>query len=149
MYDLIKKYEGFRAEAYPDPATEGEPWTIGHGTTRYPDGRKVQPGDTCTREEAERYLNSFVDAEIMPHIKGWGLSGGRLEAVVSLIYNVGWPAFGKSKLRAAIKAYAHSGDASDLAGICKEWDFWFAAGRPMKGLIKRRVAELATFVEAA
>jgi lysozyme len=28
-FDLIKSAEGLRLNAYPDPATGGEPWTIG------------------------------------------------------------------------------------------------------------------------
>ncbi len=40
--DLIKKWEGFRANAYLDPV--GIP-TIGYGTIRYPNGQKVQMGD--------------------------------------------------------------------------------------------------------
>jgi lysozyme len=148
MYDLIKKYEGFRAEAYPDPATGGEPWTIGFGTTVYPDGRKVRKGDTCTEEEAEGYLKNYIETQIMPHIKGLSLKKSQLEAVVSLIYNVGWTVFGRSKLCDAIRSYQASPAVEALAAICKEWDFWLATGKPMTGLIKRRVEELGMFVGA-
>ncbi|MFM7716173.1 MAG: lysozyme, partial [Microcystis sp.] len=40
--DLIKKWEGFRANAYLDPV--GIP-TIGYGTIRYPNGQPVELGD--------------------------------------------------------------------------------------------------------
>ena len=30
---LTEQFEGCRLEAYPDPATGGEPWTIGYGHT--------------------------------------------------------------------------------------------------------------------
>jgi GH24 family phage-related lysozyme (muramidase) len=42
---LIAQFEGFVGHAYPDPASGGEPWTIGYGFTSL-DGRPVQPGDT-------------------------------------------------------------------------------------------------------
>jgi lysozyme len=146
VYDLIKRYEGFRPDAYPDPATGGEPWTIGYGTTAYPDGRKVRKGDVCPSEEAEAYLKNYIETEITPRIANLNLKDSQLEAVVSLCYNVGTPLFLKSKLCTAIRAYARSASASDLAEICRQWDFWLAAGRPMKGLVKRRVEELGMFV---
>jgi lysozyme len=52
---LIRQAEGLRLRAYPDPGTGGEPWTIGRGTTIYPDGRKVRPGDRCTEQQADEY----------------------------------------------------------------------------------------------
>ena len=54
---LLENYEGLRLNAYPDPASGGEPITIGVGATRYPPGfrfgrSKVMLGDTITKEEA-------------------------------------------------------------------------------------------------
>jgi len=54
---LLENYEGLRLDAYPDPASGGEPITIGVGATRYPPGfrfgrSKVMMGDRITREEA-------------------------------------------------------------------------------------------------
>ena len=45
--DLIINFEGISLIAYPDPATGGDPWTIGYGHTG-----GVKPGDTCTEAEA-------------------------------------------------------------------------------------------------
>ena len=50
--DLIKKFEGLRLAAYPDPATGGEPWTIGYGHT----GPEVHRGLTWTHDQAEAAL---------------------------------------------------------------------------------------------
>jgi GH24 family phage-related lysozyme (muramidase) len=44
--DLIKKFEGLELDAYLDPV--GVP-TIGYGTIRYPDGRKVKPPSSKRR----------------------------------------------------------------------------------------------------
>lgn len=42
--------------AYPDPFTQAEPWTIGWGTTHYPDGRAVGQFDSITQEEADAFF---------------------------------------------------------------------------------------------
>ena len=58
---LLRNYEGLRLNAYPDPYTNAEPYTIGIGATYYPPGfrlgqdrpgRKVKLGDTITEQEA-------------------------------------------------------------------------------------------------
>ncbi|MFM7264981.1 MAG: glycoside hydrolase family protein [Cyanobium sp.] len=58
---LIAEFEGFVDHAYPDPASGGEPWTIGYGFTHL-DGRAVQPGDTISKAEADAQLLSGVQA---------------------------------------------------------------------------------------
>ncbi|MCS5698124.1 hypothetical protein NZK32_03600 [Cyanobium sp. FGCU-52] len=63
---LIQEFEGCHRcvpgsdliEAYPDPLSGGEPYTIGWGTTVYPDGRRVRLGDTITREDADKFFVS-------------------------------------------------------------------------------------------
>ena len=49
---LIREFEGFVASAYLCPANV---WTIGIGTTVYPNGTKVKKGDKCTQEQAHEY----------------------------------------------------------------------------------------------
>jgi GH24 family phage-related lysozyme (muramidase) len=133
VHELIRKYEGFRPEAYLCPAGIG---TVGYGTTRI-DGHPVAKGARVTEEEAGCLLDSFVASEILPNIAGLKLKGRQAEAVVSLIYNIGWPAFERSKLKRAILE-------RDYAGICREWDFGFRNN--LKGLFKRRVEELWWFI---
>lgn len=60
----LKRDEGYaralpdgRVQAYPDPLTNGPPWTIGYGHT----GPDVSPSTVWTREKAERVL--IEDAE--------------------------------------------------------------------------------------
>ena len=67
---LLENYEGLRLNAYPDPATGGEPITIGVGATRYPPGfrfgrSKVMLGDSITKEEA--YM--IKDYDVKRHTK--------------------------------------------------------------------------------
>ena len=45
--DLIKRFEGLKLAAYPDPGTGAEPYTIGYGHTG-----GVKPSDTYTLAEA-------------------------------------------------------------------------------------------------
>ena len=63
---LIKEHEGLRLNAYPDPATNGEPWTIGYGHTSAAGAPKVWPGMRILESEAEailkRDLRSFERA---------------------------------------------------------------------------------------
>ena len=51
--ELIKHFEGLYLSAYLDAAKIP---TIGRGTIRYPNGKKVQMGDVCTVEQADEYL---------------------------------------------------------------------------------------------
>ena len=57
MSDLIKKFEGYKDKAYQD--VKGI-WTIGFGLTQYPNGLKVQPGDTITPEQGEKYFQQTL-----------------------------------------------------------------------------------------
>ncbi|HAV5486803.1 TPA: lysozyme, partial [Acinetobacter baumannii] len=51
--DLITSFEGTRFNAYDDGVGV---WTIGTGTTVYPNGVKVKKGDACTAEQAKTYF---------------------------------------------------------------------------------------------
>ena len=51
--NLICSFEGLRLKAYDDG---GGVWTIGYGTTIYPNGVQVKKGDTCTLEQAKAYM---------------------------------------------------------------------------------------------
>ena len=51
MYELLKEFEGFRKEAYQCSAGV---WTIGYGTTIYPDGSRVKQGDKIDERTAEK-----------------------------------------------------------------------------------------------
>ena len=132
MYDLIKKYEGCRLNAYKCPAGVA---TIGYGTTIYPSGKPVKMGDKITKEEAESLLAWYVKEKIkLPA----GLAKNQQEALYSLIYNIGQVAFDKSGLKKAIIA-------KDWKAVYKNWDWVTAGGQFLKGLAKRRAEELLLF----
>jgi lysozyme len=139
---LVKQFEGLRLQAYPDPGTNGAPFTVGFGTTVYPSGDEVQRGDTITAEQAEEYLRhdlrkfeSAVSRAVLAPV-----SQEQFDALVSLSYNIGEGAFGRSTLLRKLNA----GDAS---GAAEEFLRWVnAGGKPMAGLRRRREAERAVFL---
>lgn len=136
MIDLVKKYEGLSLKAYRCPA--GYP-TIGYGLRFYPDGREVKMNDEpITLDKAEAYLRDYVIRNVIPKIEDLDPTPGQTEALVSLIYNIGWNAFAKSKCYKAIKA-------KDYVTAFKEWDWISANGKGLKGLIKRRAEEKYLF----
>ena len=133
--DVIKKYEGLSLKAYKCPAGV---WTIGYGTTVYPDGTKVKQGDVITKDKAEALLLSYCINQIFPHINDLAITDSQQAALASLIYNIGWPAFARSKCYKAIKA-------KDWATAYQEWDWVKANGKVLLGLIKRRAEEKMLF----
>ncbi|MEB3350181.1 MAG: C39 family peptidase [Cyanobacteriota bacterium] len=89
---LIAQFEGFVDHAYPDPASGGEPWTIGFGFTQL-HGRPVQPGDTLSRTEGDALLRSGVDscaAHLANTIPYWGeMARDQRCALISFAWNLG------------------------------------------------------------
>lgn len=133
---LIKKYEGYSSKPYLCPAGVA---TIGYGTTVYPNGKKVSMMDvSTTEEEASFFLDSYIINNILPHIKDLELTDNQRTALVSLIYNIGWGAFSKSKCYKAIKS-------KDWGTAYREWDWITGGGKVLNGLIKRREEERFLF----
>ena len=132
MYELIKKYEGCRLTAYKCPAGI---WTIGYGTTVYPNGQPVKRGDKCTQAEADSLLEWYVKNKIqLPS----GINKNQAMALQSLIYNIGQGAFDRSSLKKAIIA-------KDWKAVWKNWDWVTGGGKFLNGLAKRRAEELMLF----
>lgn len=137
---LVRQFEGFRAVAYPDPASGGDPWTIGYGSTVV-NGRKVQPGQTITMDEAEAALQD----ELVPSLatvdrNAPGLTDGQRAALASFVYNLGAGAFQTSTLLRLIV----QGNLSEAADEFPKW--CHAAGKVMPGLVKRRAMERSVFL---
>lgn len=135
--DLLKRSEGFRADAYQD---SGGVWTIGYGTTK-----DVQPGDTCTEEQASQWLRRDVlSAEwaVMKLIEV-PMTQGQFDALVDFVYNLGEGALAKSTLLRKL-------NAGDYAGAAAEFPKWCHAGNQvLPGLVTRRAAERALFEASA
>ena len=90
---IIKEFEGSDLTAYPDPLSGGAPWTIGFGTTRYTDGRKVQQGDKINAIEADMLLRQEVDRiaeKLRATVPFWvAMADHQKCALISFAYNLG------------------------------------------------------------
>jgi lysozyme len=141
---LIRQAEGLRLRAYPDPGTGGKPWTIGIGTTVYPDGRPVQRGDICTAQQADAYLAHDLqgferDVAAMVRVP---LTENQFASLISFAYNLGAASLRGSTLLRLL-------NAGDYAGAANQFPRWNrAAGRVLPGLVKRRAAERDLFLSA-
>ena len=95
---IVKEFEGCRLTAYPDPLSGGDPWTIGVGCTRYPDGRPVQPGDVITQAEADQMLRLEIDrtaATLAKRIPHWSeMNANQKSALISFAFNLGSAFYG-------------------------------------------------------
>ena len=137
--DLICGFEGKRLVAYDDGVGV---WTIGFGTTIYPNGIKVKKGDTCTEAQAKEYmahdLKKFEQA--VNGAVNIPLNQNQFDALVSLAYNIGTGAFNKSTLVKKL-------NAGDIRGAADQFDVWVnAGGKRMQGLVNRRAKEKEVFL---
>jgi len=136
--EFITRQEGLRLTAYPDPATGGEPWTIGVGHT----GPEVHAGMVIDRTQAIDYLSRDVEASercVNNSVRG-NLTQSQFDALVSLVFNIGCGNFGKSTLLKRL----NEGDDAAAAQQFLVWDR--AAGRQMAGLAQRREREMELFL---
>jgi GH24 family phage-related lysozyme (muramidase) len=115
---LIQFFEGCHLEAYPDPGTKGDPWTIGWGSTRMLDGQPVKKGDRITKAEADRLLVTWVqqdEAHLARTIPGWTkLSTDQRGALLSFTYNVGRGWYGSANGYATLSAKIKDGKLSEV-----------------------------------
>lgn len=133
--DLIKEFEGYSERVY---MCAGGKYTIGYGHTR-----GVEPGDTCTREQAEEYLRmDVVEAEeTIEALVKVPLTQNQFDALVSLVYNIGSGNFYDSTIRRVI-----NNNVSDINEYRKAWMMWVKSkGKILKGLERRRIAEFNLF----
>ena len=138
--DLICNFEGRRLTAYDDGVGV---WTIGFGTTVYPNGIKVMKGDTCTEAQAKTYMAHDLkkfEAAVNKAVTVQ-LNQNQFDALVSLAYNIGTNAFSKSTLVKKL-------NANDIRGAADQFDVWVnAGGKRMQGLVNRRTVEKALFLK--
>ena len=136
---LIKHFEGCarrRAdgsfEAYPDPGTGGDPWTIGWGAT----GRGIARGTVWSQAQCDTRLEADLARlahEVTRALGDAPTSPSQFDALVSFHYNTG--AIAKATLTRLHKA-GHFAEAADEFG---KWVH--AGGKRLPGLVRRRAAE--------
>ena len=136
---LIQKWEGCarrradgRYEAYPDPGTGRDPWTIGWGST----GADVAPGVIWTKDQCDARLKRDLTRyarEVAMAIGAAPTTPGQFDALVSFHYNTG--AIAKATLTKLHRT-------GQFAKAQAEFGKWINAdGRVMQGLVKRRADE--------
>ena len=140
---LIAKWEGLHKKRpdglygpYLCPALV---WTIGYGTTRFPDGTPVsQATDPITREQAAfllRYEVGRCENSALVLSPNLSLYPARLAAITSFIYNLGSGRYKASTLRRKI-------NAGDFQAASQEINKWvWGGGKKLPGLIARRLEE--------
>jgi GH24 family phage-related lysozyme (muramidase) len=105
--ELIAEFEGYRGQPYKCPAGI---WTIGYGTTYYPNGTLVTPRDSAiSKQRARELLDNHIDNAIVPllssNIPTWGImSGNQKAAIISFAYNLGSHFYGSPKFNSITKA---------------------------------------------
>lgn len=140
---LIKRFESCarrrpdgQFQAYPDPATHGDPWTIGWGAT----GPGIARGTVWSQAECDVRLEHDLArcaGEVARALGPCPTSPAQFDALVSFHYNTG--AIGKAMLTRLHKA----GRFAEAAAQFGKWVN--AGGRPLPGLVRRRAAETALY----
>ncbi|MEO1488902.1 MAG: lysozyme [Pseudomonadota bacterium] len=143
--ELIKRFEGCARlrrdgmiEAYPDPGTGADPWTIGWGATGpgLKKGERIGPGTVWTQKQCDKRLAKDLKryaADVTKAIGTAPTTQSQFDALVSFHYNTG--AIGRATLT---KKHV----AGDFEGAAKEFKRWNkAGGRVLKGLVRRRGEE--------
>lgn len=131
--DLIKKFEGCKLTAYKAVPTE-QYYTIGIG--HY--GADVHPGMSITMVQAEEYLRSDISRfENAVNKTGLKLNQNQFDALVSFTYNCG-----EGNLKKLIQNRTIPQIADAIVLYNK------SGGKVLVGLVNRRRAEKALFVEA-
>jgi lysozyme len=130
---LVRQFEGCRLQAYLDSV--GIP-TIGVGHTR-----GVKMGDHCTVQQADLWLSQDLEdaAAAVASLVKVPLTQGQFDALVSLTYNCGAKAIGKSTLIKLINQGSMEAAAYEFPKWCK------AGGKVLAGLLNRRKAEMELF----
>jgi GH24 family phage-related lysozyme (muramidase) len=142
---LIKAFEGCARlrtdgliEAYPDPGTGAEPWTIGWGATGRDgfNGGRIGPHTRWTQAQCDARLAQDLAryaAEVAAAIGEAPTTQNQFDALVSFHYNTGAIA------RATLTRRHIAGDHAEAAREFARWNR--AGGQVLKGLVRRRAAE--------
>lgn len=140
---LIQEFEGFSAKPYRCPA--GVP-TIGYGSTRYEDGRRVSMSDPPISESrASQILAATLSGYELAVLSTIGIKllQHEFDALVSFTYNLGSGNLSASSLARKLNA----GDRAGAAGEFLRWNK--AGGQVLAGLTRRREAERRMFLGQA
>lgn len=131
---LICSFEGFADKPY---ICAGGKHTIGYGHV-------IGQGEvwhTITHDEAMALLqqDAALAGRQVSRLLPIELKQGQFSALVSFVFNLGAGAFQRSTLRQVLLR-------GEWESVPRQWLRWhYAGGKPMRGLLKRREAELSLF----
>lgn len=137
-FDSIKRFEGCRLTAYPDPGSGGDPWTVGWGAT----GTGIKKGVTWTQGQADARLEHDVNTfatKVSALLKTAPTTQSQYDALVSFAFNVGIGALKESTL---LRMHMDA-DYDGAAGQFARWNR--ASGKVLAGLTRRRAAEMRLY----
>jgi lysozyme len=138
---LIRRFEGFRGEAYRCPAGV---WTIGYGHTSQAGPPRVVAGMRMSEAEARDVLARDVAgfARAVERAVTREISPQQFSALVSFTFNVGPQAFSRSSVLRAV-------NDGDFDAVPERLKLWVKArGRTLPGLVRRRAAEAELFASS-
>ncbi len=133
--ELIKSFEGFSSTVYLCPANIK---SIAYGHVILPNEKFT----TITKEQAETILKKDL-AEAIEQVNKLidaPLTLNQFSALVSFVFNLGYKALATSTLRGVVNANDHLNVPAELI----KWRN--AAGKPLKGLLLRRLAEASLYL---
>ena len=143
---LIQEFESFVNAPYLDSARV---WTIGYGSTYYPNGKPVTGRDKpITREYAETIQRNVISKDFEPvinellekEIASGFVNQNMYDAIISLAYNIGVNGFKRSSVLRLLK----QGDKHNAGNAFLLWNM--AGGKVLRGLVRRREKERKLFL---
>lgn len=162
---LCAAFEGLSLSAYPDPASArgreaakkpelrkpnwkelpGDPWTIGYGHTK-----DVREGDTCTLAQADAWLMEDLEeaaAKVRATVSA-PVTAGEFDALTSMAFNLkgGVPRSMRACLNGGITDKGVQMSPGSYGSALQQFPRnCRAAGVPMRGLLRRRLAEACVY----
>ena len=143
---LIQEFEDFVSTPYQDSARV---WTIGYGSTYYPNGKKVTKFDkpinrlyaeTIQKNVIARDFEPVINELLEKEIASGFITQNMYDAIISLTYNIGVNGFKRSSVLRLLK----QGDKQNAADAFLLWNM--AGGKVLRGLVRRREKERKLFL---
>ncbi len=164
-FRLCAAFEGLSLKAYPDPASQrarasrmkpedrpsnwqtlpGDPWTIGYGRAH-----GVREGDTCTLAQADAWLMEDLEeaaAKVRATVSV-PVTAGEFDALTSMAFNLkgGVPRSMRACLNGGITDKGVQMSPGSYGSALQQFPRnCRAAGVPMRGLLRRRLAEACVY----
>lgn len=149
-FELIRYFDGFSANAIPSLLNRP---SIGYGTIVYPNGISVRVGDTCTKEQAEEWLEYEINAKVKllnKLLEGINLSQHQFDAIVCFVQDMGVGNFEESGMFERIKidptdeeifSYREDDKGNPIADSCEFTKFCRIGKNTSPFMLRRRAAE--------